>query len=67
MSGEERVAGSAEERRRIFTTFREDTTEPHSTTVKRYNQLVGSDFETAEGEIETFDGYDLDHHALAYY
>lgn len=66
ISGEERVAGAAEERRGIFTTFRKDSTDPGSETARAYADLVGGDIRDA-GEIEYYDGYDLQQHALGYY
>ncbi len=66
VSGEERVAGSAEERRGIFTTFRKDSTDPGSDTARAYAQLTGGDVREGD-EVEYFDGVELQQHALAYY
>lgn len=66
VSGEERVHGSAEERRGIFTTFRKGATEPGSESAHAYAKLTGGSAKT-NGEIEYFEGLDLSQHALAYY
>jgi hypothetical protein len=67
VSGEERVAGSAEERRGVFSTFRKDVTNSHSETARAYAKLTGNDYKEPGGGITRYDGVDLSDHALAYY
>jgi hypothetical protein len=62
VSGEERVTGSAEERRGIYTTLRKDVT-TDSECRDAFARLTGG--QAADGEYH--DGHDLREHALAYY
>lgn len=66
VSGEERVHGSAEERRGIYTTFKKAPTESGSEHARAFANLVGGSSKT-NGDREYFEGYDLSGHALAYY
>lgn len=66
VSGEERVHGSAEERRGIYTTFKKSPTDAGSESARAFAELVGGSAKT-NGEREYFDGYELADHARAYY
>lgn len=66
VSGEERVHGSAEERRGIYTTFKKTPTDPESESASAFADLVGGSAKN-DGEREYHDGHDLSQHALAYY
>lgn len=67
VSGEERVSGSAEERRGIYTTYRKEVTEAGSESARAFAQLTGGDWSAPKGEREYYEGYDLSEHAVAYY
>lgn len=57
MSGEQRFAGPAEQRRSILTTFRETTTDPDGEHAHAFVQLAGGSYRDPEtGEIEHHDG-----------
>lgn len=66
VSGEERVHGSAEERRGIYTTFKKSPTDPGSESARAFADLVGGSAKT-NGSREYFDGHALSDHALAYH
>lgn len=68
VSGEERIQGTAEERRGIFTSFKKSTTEPGTPTAQANAKLLGSsDDELDEhGTATYYEGYDFTEHALAW-
>lgn len=68
LTGEEGVIGNAEQRRAIQTRFRNEPTEEGNPKSQRFKKLVGDVYvEDGSVEFEDDDGYDLFHHALAYY
>lgn len=65
ITGEERLRGSAEERRSIFTVFRKDSTRPGTSTKSAFEKLKGGS-ERVNGETRYYEGHDLQQHALAW-
>lgn len=68
VSGEERIQGSAEERRGIFTSFRKSTTDPDTETARAFAKLSGTAAEDEEDSTRStyYEGYDYDDHTLAW-
>lgn len=68
VSGEERIQGSAEERRGVFTSFRKATTKPGTSTAIANAKLTGTSTEDPNDPEKSlyFDGYDFKEHALAW-
>jgi len=64
-SGEQTIGKPAVRRRTIITQFSSMST--HDEYERAYCQLVGASYQEDDGEIETYDGYDLHSHASAYY
>lgn len=67
MSGEEIVQGNAEQRRFIRTQFRAKTTNDGTNTAKAYAILTGGNWESPSGEVQVYDGCELQEHAKAVY
>lgn len=66
ISGEQRFAGPAEQRRSILTTFRESATDPEGDAAHAFAKLSGGSFKTDDG-IKHYEGGDLLVHAHAYH
>lgn len=66
ISGEERMHGSAEERRSIFTTFKKASAETGSETARAFAELTGGSAKV-NGQTDYYEGYDLSQHATAWY
>lgn len=67
VSGEQRFAGPAEQRRSILTTFRDGATDPDSDEARAFAELNGGSFREQDNQITHFDGYDLLDHAHVYH
>jgi hypothetical protein len=64
-SGEQTVSKPAVRRRTVITQFSSASTQDQYE--RAYCKVVGASYETDEGRIESFEGFDLEKHALAYY
>ena len=67
VSGEQRFAGPAEQRRSVLATFKEETADPTGEHAHAYAQLTGGSYRMDNGQIEHYDGCDLTGHAMAYH
>jgi hypothetical protein len=66
VSGEQRIQGSAEQRRCIMTTFSPSATDDGTDTARAYKELTGEGY-LEDGEFVGTDAVDPQAHALAYY